>query len=192
MPRRITFRLPLLVVLGLLPPIFLGSCYFSISPVWHWLERSAIHPVGEDEESFFPVLVRSDDGKYLAARSNDIPKGSKFVLSVARGDEERINRDLRASVGATGNYRFFQVLGEEGGATQVVLEEPTTRDRMLKGWYSLKAGTLTPQKILTYGPGFAFEVIPWSLMVGATSVVVFLGLVVRFRREPAAGGEALK
>jgi len=159
--------------------VFLGNCVSSLRPIWNWQERAAIHSVAQSEKKFFPVLARSADGKYLAAQLEDLPIGAVLVYSVTREEEKKINRDLCDSIGWAGDYRYFRVLTEEEGTIQVSLEVPTTHDSKIKGWYVLKQGSIIPQRIVKYGPGFAFIVMPWTVLASLTGVAIYLVLVRR-------------
>ena len=151
----------------------------SLPLIWNWQERATIHPVTDSEKDFFPILARSNEGKYIVARFRDLPIGTTLVSSVSREDEEKINRDLCNSIGWSGYYRYFQVLADENGALHVSLEVPTTHDSKVKGWYTLKQGSITPQRIVRYGPGFAFIVMPWTLVAGLVGVALYLVLIRR-------------
>lgn len=150
----------------------------SIRPIWEWRDRARIRPVREADKAYFPVLARTADGKYVAAPMGELPSGAILVLLVTRDEEEKINRDLRNSIDGAGERRFFEVLSEEHEVVNVSLEVPTNRERKKKGWYAMKRGSIEPQKIVSYGPGFAFLVMPWTLLAGLGAVAV-CRLVVR-------------
>ena len=156
-----------------MPVVFIGSCTLSGPTVWQLQERAMIRPVTEKDTDYFPVLAQDTEGKYVVARLGEIPPETKLVSTVAKTDEEKINLDLRSSIGVTSDYRYFQVLSEERGITQILLEVPTTHDSRTKGWYSLKDDHLTPQKMVSYGPGFAMLIIPWTIGAGFAGVLLF-------------------
>jgi len=72
--------------------------------------------------------------------------------------------------------------------THVTLQVPTLHDSKVQGWYSVRSGQVIPDKMLSYGPGFAFVVIPLSLAAGVVSVLAF-ALIVRPRRQTHEKGE---
>jgi hypothetical protein len=171
-------RLPTWLYLLLLWVVFLGTCMLSIRPIWEWRDRARIRPVREADKAYFPVLARTADGKYVAAPMGELPSGTILVLSVTRDEERKINRDLGKSIDRAGEYRYFEVLSEEHDAMNVSLEVPTISESKRKGWYSMKRGSIEPQNIVSYGPGFAFLVLPWTLLAGLGAVAV-CRLVVR-------------
>lgn len=168
----------------LFPVAFLGSCALTARPIMDWKERAHIHPVVEKE--FFPVLVRSADGKFSIAKLGSLPDGTQIITSVRREEEPKINRDLCDSIGLKNDYRYFQVLAEEGGMVHVSLEVPTTHDSKTNVWYSLKNGSLTPERIVDLGPGFAFECLPWNFGAGILGAVLYLTFVGR-KKKPLEG-----
>lgn len=175
-------RIPNWLYALLLPVLFFGGCVASIRPVWKWMELGYIHPVTQKERKRLPVLGREANGKYTVASLEEVTKGIEICTVIPREDEAKINQDLRELVQGHGDHRYFQVLSEEGAVMHVSLEEPTKHDSMWKSWYSLENGVLTPERVLSYGPGFAFVGMHWNLLAGLVTVVIF-HLVVR-RRIP--------
>jgi hypothetical protein len=176
-------RLPTWLYLLLIPIVFLGSCRLSMPPVWRWLEQGWIRPVSATETRDFPVLARSPEGAYIVAYLDTVPAGVRLVQAVSRADEKKINRDLCDGLGWSGEYRYFRVLAEGPAATEVSLEVPTTRNRKTQSWYALRDGAIIPQRMLLYGPGFAFIVMQWSAGVGVACIIIYL-LLVRRRKKP--------
>src|SRR5262245_37243503 len=123
------FRMPKWQFMLLAPFIFFGGCTTSLPYVWKWRERDMIKPVGANEDHF-PVLVINDDGKYDVKILDANPNPSSFVLS--NFDEAKINRDLNASIGGTGNHRYFEVLAQTPGSASVVVEQPRLHESKLK------------------------------------------------------------
>lgn len=177
-------RLPTWLHLLLIPFVFLGGCTASLRPVWWLIEQDSIQTVPATETRHYPVLGRAADGKYRVVDLDDIPAGTSIVYSISSSDEAAINRDLRASAGHDGDYRYFRILTQTPAATEVLLQVPTTRTRMEKSWYKLSAGALTPQRKLLYGPGFAFAALLGSACVGFGCVVLYLVFVRRKKRLP--------
>jgi hypothetical protein len=164
-------RIPHWLFLLIAAVLFLGGCVSSIRPVWSWVERGWIHLATESDKPHFPVLVRGADRVFALATLGDIPTGSAIVTNGF--DDPAINRDLNARISSKGDHKFFQVLGRTSNVTRVTLEVPTTRDSMLKTWYDIRDDQVIPQRIMRYGPGFAFLVIPLSTACGIATVLIF-------------------
>ncbi|MEO7345462.1 MAG: hypothetical protein ABIZ49_00410 [Opitutaceae bacterium] len=168
------------LLIALSPPlIFFGGCALSVGPLWEWQELRATHPVRESEKDIFPLLALKN-GKYIVT-GQQTAEGAAIVTSVSRPEEKKINRDLSDLVGQNHNYRWFRILEESGDVIRVSLEAPTGKESKRKGWYTLSHGLITPERIVYYGPGFAFFVMPWALGVGTTGVVIYYLLVRRLR-----------
>jgi hypothetical protein len=183
-------RLPAWLFIFLIPVMFLGGCTFSLPSIWKWKEKAVIQPVLESNKKWFPVLVRSASGKFGVGSLGDLPDGTQMVTVVRAEEESRINQDLCSSISRPDGYRYFQILSEHEGAIQVSVEVPTQKDSMRKGWYSIRNGSITPERILSYGPGFAFLVIPWSFGAGIVATVLYLALV--RRRKPSNPNNGVK
>lgn len=165
---------PWLFVL-LLPVLFLGACWASARPVWRLLERGWIRAVKDSDRSYFPVLVYSAGSGYSVASLGQIPPDSALVTTDF--DQAAINKDLNALIASSDDYKFFQVLDRTSDVTSVTLEMPTRRDRKLQGWYDVHDGQVRPRKVMLYGPGFAFFVIPLTVACGVATVLIFLKFV---------------
>jgi hypothetical protein len=90
--------------------------------------------------------------------------------------EDAINRDLRSYIDdhqdlSRPPYPYFKILKRENGAIDVTLIGPTRKDHKNQSWYRIQNGKITPQRWLSYGPGFAFEVMPYTLLAGLVSAV---------------------
>ena len=165
------FRIPRWLFVVLLPLLFFGGCVSSLRPVWSLIERGWIRPVKESDKPHFPVLVRGSDGTFAPATLGHMPSDSVAVTSGF--DDPAINRDLNARIGSKANYKFFQVLHRTPDVTRVTLEVPTMKDSKLQSWYDIRGSEIIPQKMMRYGPGFAFFVLPPSLLCGLVVVGIF-------------------
>ncbi len=165
------FRIPRWLFILLLPLLFFGGCRSSVRPMWSLVERGWIRTATDSDKPHFPVLVRGSDGIFAAAPLGQMPADSTIVTSGF--DEAAINKDLNARISSTASYKWFKVLERTSDATHVRLEVPTTRDSMLKSWYEIKDGQIIPQKIVRYGPGFAFFVILPTALCGLAVVGIF-------------------
>jgi hypothetical protein len=165
------FRIPRWLFVLLVPLLFLGGCVSSLRPAWSLIERRWIRPVQEPDKPHFPVLVRGSDGIFAPATLGHMPPESVVVTSGL--DEPAINRDLNARIDSKGDYKFFQVLERTSDVTRVTLEVPTMKDSKLQSWYDIRGSEVLPQKIMRYGPGFAFFVIPPTALCGLALVGIF-------------------
>ena len=175
-------RVPTWLFILAISSVFLGSCTLSLRPVWSWIERGAIRPVKDDKVKYFPVLAHSPDGRYFVANLGDQSEEEQFVKSIENINESMINRDLCKSIGWDGYYPYFQILSKSAGVFHVSLEMPTLRDSKRKGWYFIQDGKILPERILSYGPGFAFLVMPCTFLVGLGGVMIF-SLFVRRKKS---------
>ena len=177
-------KLPRWLPIALTPIVFLGSCTASLGPIWEWQDAKMTHAVTEADRGNVPLLARKD-GKYVEHRQFE---GSTVVTVVNRADEALINRELSDSIGYKGEYRWFQVLEEKDGVMHVSLEAPYAKEGKRKGWYALHDGEITMERIVYYGPGFAFYVLPWTLGVGALCTLIYFIAVHtwEWRRDAAA------
>ena len=165
-------RIPSWLYFLLLTAVFFGSCVLFLIPVWNLCERFAVHQITEPEKKNFPVLARSPDGKYVACRLSELPTGVLPVTSISREKEQEINRNLCDSIGWNGYHRYFQVLTEENGLIQVSLEVPTLHDSKTVGWYAIQQGSIIPQRIVSYGPGFAFIAMFWTFIASLFGIAI--------------------
>jgi hypothetical protein len=129
---------------------------------------------------FFPVLARAKDGSFVVKGLGDESNPSDIVLKLEGVDLSRVNHDLGSSIGSKGSYEYFKVISNSGERNYASLEVPTLQESKHQSWYSLEKETIIPDRILMYGPGFAFVVMPWTLGAGLGGVLVF-GLI--FRRD---------
>jgi hypothetical protein len=169
-------RLYVLIV----PVLFVCGCSLSVRPLWAVIERGWIRPATDIDKPFMPVLVRSTDSGFRAELLGNLSPGSSVVISDF--NEASINADLNASIGSTASHRYFRVLAQDASVTRVSLEMPTQKDAKLKSWYDIREGHVVPKKWLRYGPGFAFAVLPFSMVCGIATVVLFSRFV-----RPRAG-----
>ncbi|MAT70444.1 MAG: hypothetical protein CMJ58_13075 [Planctomycetaceae bacterium] len=174
--------------LTLVPLAFLGGCMGSLRPAWKWIERGHIQVVGERDERQFPVLAQTDDGEYVAIRVYELADAP--VTLVASLDDlplAKVNQDLRNSIDAGGDHEYFRVERQPSGRLLASLEEPTTHDAKLQGWYEIDKGAVRPQRVLHYGPGLAFEVMPWILAAGIAAAAAATFVIAKLTSR---GGQA--
>lgn len=180
-------KIPRWLTIALIPLVFLGGCVASVRPIWAWQDRLATHPVTEAERDIVPLLALRN-GKHVVTGQSGA-EGATIVTSVTRDDEKRINRDLCDLIGWDGYYRWFQILEEKDGVVRVSLEAPTRKDSKRKGWYSIHNGSIRPERLVYYGPGFAFVGLPWNCAAGIACAVIYW-LLVRKLHRPNPSPEA--
>ncbi len=164
-------RIPRWLFLLLLPLFFLGSCVASVRPMWSILEKRWIRPATDVHLSSFPILVQDQEALFAAAMLNQVPSNSVAVTSGF--DETAINKDLNTLIANKGDFKFFRVLERTSDVTRVTLIFPTTADARIQSWYDVRGGEIIPQRIMSYGPGFAFVVIPPSVLCGLAVAGIF-------------------
>ena len=164
-------RIPHWRFLLLLLLFFLGGFAASVPPLWSVLEKRWIRPATDVDRSSFPILVRDQEAVFAAAILNQVPSDSVAVTSGF--DETAINKDLNTQIENKGDFKFFRVLERTSDVTRVTLIFPTTADARIQGWYDIRGGEIIPRKIMSYGPGFAFVVIPPSVLCGVAMAGVF-------------------
>jgi hypothetical protein len=167
----IVMRIPRWLFLLLVPIFFLGGCVASVRPMWSILEKRWIRPVTDVDRSSFPILVRDQEAVFAAAMLDQVPSDSVAVTSGF--DETSINKDLNARIANNGDFKFFRVLERTSDVTGVTLIFPTTADARIQSWYDIRGGVIIPQRIMSYGPGFAFVVIPPSVLCGLAVAGIF-------------------
>ena len=164
---------------------FLGGCFASLRPIWSIEEKGWIKDVGVSIPGYFPLLGHGEkeSGTYRVIYFRDLA-GGRPVTQVSEADLDDINRQLDATVSSTpSKYPYFQILSRHGHSLDVSLEVPTVRDSRTKGWYRIDGGAITPQRIMTYGPGFAFVVMPFILLAGVISAILFRLATRRIRNK---------
>jgi len=101
---------------------------------------------------------------------------------VAETEVTLINKQLRDSISSAGSHEYFSILNQNGKQPlDISVEVPTAHDSKSKGWYRIESGQIIPQKILFYGPGFAFMVIPWTLGAGLLTSLSFIFITRKLR-----------
>ena len=171
---------PILTVLA-----FIGGCTASIRPIWSIAERRWIEPIEQVVPDYFPILAHSpsDQLVYLVVRWRDI-SNSVPVTAINKIDEGEINKQLTASISTEpSRYKYFCILDRTENRIDVSLEIPSLQDSRTRSWYRIQNGVVLPQKIMTYGPGFAFVVIPFTLLAGIAAVFLFRVVTKRFRNR---------
>lgn len=166
----------------LLLVVFLGVARYTFVPCCDLVERLNVRQVGEVPGASFGVLVLSPDGKFETRNILNL-EDRTLVTDIADADVERVNRDLRASIGDTqGSYQYFKVLKRDPGYVDVLLEIPTERDWQFKYWYRIENGTVHEQQWLVFGPIAATLGGLLSLFVASIAVACCL-LLERYTRK---------
>lgn len=138
-----------------------------------------------DVPDYFPILAHdsSDHTVYRVVKWLDL-SNSAPVTAINEIDEDKINRQLTASVSTRpSRYRYFRILKRVDNRLDVSLEIPTLQDARTRGWYRIENGVVLPQRIMAYGPGFAFVVMPFSIMAGVAAVFLFRFVTRRYRNK---------
>lgn len=173
-------RIPRWLFAVLVPIVFLGSCSFSMRPTWDFEQRLFSRPLVKDADGkHFPVLVVDSQSRYSVATLGEIAH-NRLTLATGEIDEERVNRDLRASISMEGEYKFFRILNRRGDSMHVTVEYPTGHDSILRGWYEIRREEIIPERIFTTGAGYPFLVILGAMVFGLAFVGIFV-LVIQSR-----------
>jgi hypothetical protein len=170
----------LVISLAAIAAFFLG-CTASLRPIWSLVERSLIKDVSNQPPERFPVLMQSvnNQGVYSIGHLDDSPQ-LHVVAGFTKEALEQINSDLRSRISTNSfAHDYFSVKKYGDGYIDVELEVPTLHDSMSKSWYRIQDGKVIPQRRVRYGPGFAFIVMPWTLLAGAISALIVTVLLRR-------------
>jgi hypothetical protein len=157
----------------LLIAVFVAVSVLTVKPS-HWLvEKLWTTDVSSERQvqtQLFAVLVRQPDrgNEYAVDFYPGVESKSKLVTDFTDIDLNAINQDLRASIQAENSkYVYFKILGRGQGYVDVSLEAPTSGDFWRKDSYRIQSdGTIHPQRIIFFGPGFGVAVGLLSLVVG--------------------------
>ena len=161
---------------------FIGGCIVSLKPVWAIAERLRIRDVTVHELTPFPVLVKasSSDSKFAIGSLNDPGSPPPVVSGLSDDVLSRINADLRTLISTNQfAHNYFTITRQELNFVDVALEVPTINDSMTKTWYQIREGRIIPKKWIRYGPGFAFLVMPWTLVAGVLTALTARGVMQR-------------
>lgn len=158
----------------MLPIVFLGGCTASIPLSWKTMEPLWIRNVSGHSLDYFFILTRSEKGEIEETAYPQLTSSSNIVTPRSSSELDQINQSLW-NLRFTGDFKhaYFKILEEDSSSMSVSLELPTLKDSMSKYWYRIEGGRAYPQKVLRYGPGFAFVVIPLSVFIGLLCTVFF-------------------
>jgi hypothetical protein len=176
-------RFRILLWIGVFGVVFVQS----FTPFWQRLEKRCTKDLSSQVMPRFldiVVLVHKPDhpNRYAVDAYPDINPQSKLVTDVADQDVEAINQDLRASVGENSQNVYFKILQRGNGYVDVSLEPPTTRDFWRKNSYRIQNGTIHPQSIVFFGPGFGMIVLIQQTSAGVLAVLGCEALMFIIRR----------
>jgi hypothetical protein len=132
--------------------IFMATFGAFMLPVRRAAEMLWTKNVSSNSIQYFPVLVRSSQGKFAVDNFFNLLPESKLVTYITDHDIDEINSDLRSSMSIKSNHPYFQVVGQGEGYMDVSLEVPTTADFWPRGWYRIENSAVHPQRIIFYGP----------------------------------------
>src|SRR5580658_2317948 len=91
--------------------VFLIIFVVFLSPSLRLVEILLTWNISSDPPPYFPVLVRSSQGKFFIVRLRYLTPQSYPVLEVSDRDLEQINKDLRSTVSSgQSTYAYFRVL----------------------------------------------------------------------------------
>jgi hypothetical protein len=174
--------------------LFLGGCTASLRPMWSIAEIFHIRDVHTDVPEYFPVLSLStnDNSAFIISRWKD-RESAKFVTNLDDHQVDEINKQLLSTVTDTPSkykIKYFKIVKRTDSYVDVSLEVPTLHESHTRGWYRIQDNAIAPQRFLSYGPGFAFIVMPLTVLAGICCSVVFRICVVIYNKrkttEPAA------
>ena len=157
--------------------LFLGGCHFSTIPVWKIAEKSHIQDVHTDVPDYFPILshATNENSVFEISRWKD-RESAKFVTNLDDHQLDEINRQLLLTVTDTPSKyksKYFKIINRTDSYVDVSLEVPTLHESLTKGWYRIQGDLITPQRFLSYGAGFAFIVIPFTVLAGICCSILF-------------------
>jgi hypothetical protein len=173
--------------------LFLGGCHFSTIPVWKIAEKFQTQDIHSNVPDYFPILSYATDenSAFEISRWKD-RESTKFVADLDDNQVEEINRQLLLTVTDTPEkykVKYFKIIDRTDSYVDVSLQVPTLHESHTRGWYRIQNNKITPQRYLSYGPGFAFITIPFTLLTGICCSVLFtVGVIIynkRRKTEPA-------
>ncbi|HBG28918.1 MAG: hypothetical protein A2Y10_16575 [Planctomycetes bacterium GWF2_41_51] len=177
-----------IVCLLLTPIVFFTVLIIFIPPVWRWCEKGFIQEYTEKTSRLFPILIKShaDDKNYRIISFSEIAPDTPIVTEVDEEDLTKINNDLRSTILGHISRRYFEIIDKGSDYIDVSLEKPTTHDSMLKGWYRIQDKKIIPQKVLMYGPGFAFVAMSPTLLIAAICSALYIWAVIKLTKKRKA------
>ncbi|MCL4692913.1 MAG: hypothetical protein KJ060_10445 [Candidatus Hydrogenedentes bacterium] len=157
--------------------VFIAGCVLSGSPAWRWLEKVRTETVETNVPAHFPILVRTLDGNgpFAVANYGEQDSDDRIVVDFDNVDPETVKRDLNL-LSHHGEHasEYFAIVNRGADFIEVSLRVPEDSESKCVGWYRVQQGAILPQRILAYGPGFAFDVMKISLVVGSTCAAIVL------------------
>lgn len=184
----------------LLVALFPVSCTVLVVPVWNHTEKSFIRDVTEDSPSavVFPVLVtwKEPDASInckvvLYSELKDfIANLDNYSFLAPPNQVERLNEilnnNLIAEIQKDGSsvyrttskpYSYVTIEHQDNEKQYLRVEFPTGHDSRDVGWYEAKDKEIFLKKHMSYGPGFAFLILPQVLFLsGLIWIAVFFGM----------------
>jgi hypothetical protein len=170
--------------------ILIFSAVFAalLLPSRHAAEMLWSRDVSSEPPPYFPVLIRSPEGKFIVEKLQNVSPQSSLVTEMTDQDVAKINSDLRSSISLqNSNHAYFRIVGRGKGYTDVSLEVPTTADFPPKGWYRIQNGAIHPQRIVFNGPALALFSIFLPFVAGAIAVWC-CNRIMRYRRAQSQNG----
>ncbi len=175
--------------------LFLGGCTASLRPMWSIAEAFHIRDIHTDVPEYFPVLSLStnDNSSFKISRWKD-RESANFVTKIDDNQVVEINKQLLSTVTDTpSKYKtqYFKIIDRTDSHVDVSLKVPTLHESHTRGWYRIQGNVIIPQRYLSYGPGFAFIVMPLTVVVGICCSVLFRICVIIYNKrketEPGHG-----
>jgi len=167
--------------------LFLGGCTASVRPIWSIAELFKIESIHSDAPQYFPVLSHTENNSAFGITRWKDKESAELVTVIEDDQIYEINRQLLSLVTTTPSKykkKYFKIIERTDSYVDVSLEVPTLHESHTKGWYRVQDNIITPQRFLSYGPGFAFITIPFSLLAGICCSVLFrIGVVICNKRK---------
>ena len=173
--------------------LFLGGCHYSLVPAWRIAEKFHIQDIHTDVPEYFPILSHgtNDNSAFGISRWKD-RETAKFVTNIDNHQLDEINRQLLSTITDTPEQydkKYFKIIARGDSFVDVSLEVPTLHESHTEGWYRIQDNKITPQRFLTYGPGFAFIAILYSWLLGFCYAALFLiGVKIYKKRKNRTSG----
>jgi hypothetical protein len=102
--------------------VFAGVFVALVPPSGRVVERLWARDVSAAPPPYFPILLRSQQGKFVIERFQNLSPQSRLVTDIANPDVDTINGDLRFSISAENSkYSYVRILGRGEGYTDATL-----------------------------------------------------------------------
>lgn len=156
--------------------LFLGGC--NLVPTWRIAEKFHIQDIQTDIPDYFPILsnATNNNSVFEISRWKD-RESAKFVTNLDGHQVDEINRQLLLTVTDTPSkykVKYFKIIDRTDSYVDVSLQVPTLHESHTEGWYRIQDNVITPQRFLSYGPGFAFIAIAYSIFSGICCSILFV------------------